>query len=218
MSKEYFEALKKTDKYSEENQNFLKKRVFKTINSLINAFFNENLKNNEFLLDLGSSDNALVKVAQNHGMKAVGLDIIDLNLEKDKINLVDNSCDIVTAISLIEHIHQPKNFLSEVKRVLKKNKYFVIVTPDWSSNMKNFFDDPTHLHPYSRKSLKFLLESNGFRNIKILPWLVCKPAWMWKVPFSFFLAKIIPFRGDASNLIPQFLKGKSKTILAICTK
>ena len=139
-------------------------------------------------------------------------------LHFDKINLADNSCDIVTAISLIEHIHQPKNFLSEVKRVLKKNKYFVIVTPDWSSNMKNFFDDPTHLHPYSRKSLKFLLESNGFRNIKILPWLVCKPAWMWKVPFSFFLAKIIPFRGDASSLIPQFLKGKSKTILAICTK
>tara|TARA_X000000950_G_scaffold279858_1_gene373342 strand:+ start:49 stop:705 length:657 start_codon:yes stop_codon:yes gene_type:complete len=218
MSKEYFEALKKTDKYSEDNQIFLKKRVFKTINSLISTFFNETFKNDQFLLDLGSSDNTLVNVALKHGMKAKGLDIVDLDLEKDKINLPDNSCDIVTAISLIEHIHQPKNFLSEVKRVLKKNKYFVMVTPDWSSNMKNFFDDPTHLHPYTRKSLKFLLESNGFKNIKVLPWLVCKPAWMWKVPFSFFLAKIIPFRGDASNFIPQFLKGKSKTILAICTK
>ena len=191
MSKEYFEALKKTDKYSEDNQIFLKKRVFKTINSLISTFFNETFKNDQFLLDLGSSDNTLVNVALKHGMKAKGLDIVDLDLEKDKINLPDNSCDIVTAISLIEHIHQPKNFLSEVKRVLKKNKYFVMVTPDWSSNMKNFFDDPTHLHPYTRKSLKFLLESNGFKNIKVLPWLVCKPAWMWKVPFSFFLAKII---------------------------
>ena len=122
MSKEYFTALKKTDKYKEKKQIFLKTRVFKTINSLIKTFFDKNLESNQFLLDLGSSDNSLVKVAQNYGMKAKGLDIVDLDLEKDKINLPDDSCDVVTAISLIEHIHKPENFLKEVKRVLKSTE------------------------------------------------------------------------------------------------
>jgi len=218
MSKEYFIALKRTDKYEEKKQIFLKTRVFKTINSLIKTFFDKNLESNQFLLDLGSSDNSLVKVAQNYGMKAKGLDIVDLDLEKDKINLPDDSCDVVTAISLIEHIHKPENFLKEVKRVLKSTGYFIIVTPDWSSNMKFFYDDPTHLRPYSKKSLKFLLELSGFKNINVVPWLVCKPTWMWKIPLKFFFARLIPFRGDTYDWVPNILKGRSKTLLSICTK
>ena len=111
MSKEYITPLKKTDKYKEKKQIFLKTRVFKTINSLIKTFFDKNLESHQFLLDLGSSDNSLVKVAQNYGMKAKGLDIVDLDLEKDKINLPDDSCDVVTAISLIEHIINLRIFL-----------------------------------------------------------------------------------------------------------
>ena len=218
MSKEYFTALKKTDKYKEKKQIFLKTRVFKTINSLIKTFFDKNLESHQFLLDLGSSDNSLVKVAQNYGMKAKGLDIVDLDLEKDKINLPDDSCDVVTAISLIEHIHKPENFLKEVKRVLKSTGYFIIVTPDWSSSMKSFYDDPTHVHPYSKKSLKFLLELSGFKNINVVPWLVCKPTWMWKIPLKFFFARLIPFRGDTYDWVPNILKGRSKTLLSICTK
>ena len=218
MSEEYFTALQKTDKYEEKKQIFLKTRVFKTINALIKTFFDKNLVNNQFLLDLGSSDNSLVKVAQNYGMKAKGLDIVDLDLEKDKINLPDDSCDVVTAISLIEHLHKPENFLKEVKRVLKSTGYFIIVKPDWISSMKFFYDDPTHLHPYTRKSLKFLLEMIGFKNVNVVPWLVCKPTWMWKIPLKFLLAKLIPFRGDTYGWVPNILRGRSKTLLSICTK
>ncbi len=218
MSLDYYKGLKKTPKYQEKKQLHLKTRVFNTLKHLIKTFYNDDLNSGQFLLDLGSSDNSLVKIANDFGMKSKGLDIVDLDLEKDKIDLPDNTCDIVTAISLIEHLHKPENFLKEVKRVLKKNGYFIIVTPDWSSNVKHFFDDPTHYHPYSRKSLRFILELNNFRQIKILPWLVCKPAWMWKVPFSFLLAKMIPFTGDASTWIPGILKGRSKTLLSVCVK
>lgn len=218
MNKNYFEGLKNTEKYNVKKQIYLKKRVLNTINNLIKVFFNDSLKKNQFLLDLGSSDGSLVKVAEEFGLKAKGLDINEINLENDKINLQNESCDIVTAISLIEHLYNPENLLAEVKRVLKKNAYLIIVTPNWSSNTKTFFDDPTHVHPYTIKSLKFLLEYNGFKKIEVLPWLVNKPGWMWKFPFKFLLAKIIPFRGDANKWIPNFLKGKSNTLLSICIK
>ncbi len=218
MYHNYFEGLKKTEKYSPEKQIYLKRRVLNTINNLIKAFFNDGLRKNQFLLDLGSSDGSLVKVAEEFGLKVKGLDVNEINLETDKINLQNESCDVVTAISLIEHLNNPENLLTEVKRVLKKNAYLIIVTPNWTSNMKTFYDDPTHVHPYTINSLRFLLEYNGFRKIEVLPWLVNKPQWMWKFPFKFLLAKIIPFRGDAHNSIPKFLKGRSNTLLSICIK
>ena len=218
MFHNYFEGLKKTEKYSSEKQIYLKRRVLNTINNLIKTFFNDSLKKNQFLLDLGSSDGSLVKVAEEFGLKAKGLDVNEINLETDKINLQNETCDVVTAISLIEHLNNPDNLLTEVKRVLKKNAYLIIVTPNWSSNIKTFYDDPTHVHPYTINSLRFLLEYSGFRKIEVLPWLVNKPQWMWKFPFKFLLAKIIPFRGDAHHSIPKFLKGRSNTLLSICIK
>ena len=67
----------------------------------------------------------------------------------------------------------------------------------------------------------FLLKIHGFSDIKIVPWLVCKPKWMWKIPFSFLLARLIPFGGakeSKNNFIPGFLRGKSKTLLVVCRK
>lgn len=218
MSKEYLENLVKRDDYEKENQNYLKNRVLKTFANLINTFFKKNIYELKNSLDLGSADGSFVEILKKNGFNAFGLDIKDVNFENDKLELEDNSFDLVTAISIIEHLSNPNNFLTEVKRVLKKDGLFILVTPNWKFDMKGFYDDPTHVKPYTTKSINFLLESFKFRNIKIVPWLVCKPSWMWKIPFSFELARIIPFRGSRNKLIPNFLKGKSKSILIICQK
>lgn len=219
MNKNYFDALQKTQEYEDKNyQLHLKKRVFNTFNNLLKTFYDTSFSKNQFLLDLGALDGTFIKVVKNFGLDGKGLDVNDLDLEKDQINLANESCDIVTAISLLEHLNNPNNFLKEVRRVLKKNGYLIIVTPNWNYSMKTFFDDPTHVRPYTTQSLKFLLELSGFRQIHILPWLVNKPIWMWKVPFKFFLAKIIPFRGDSYSWIPGILKGKSTTLLSVCIK
>ena len=218
MSKEYFQTLQNQQTYEKKNQIYLKTRVLKTFLKLINTFFNKDIKKNSFVLDLGTADGSFVEVAKSYGFESLGLDINKVNFETEKIDLKSESCDIITGNSLIEHINNPDNLLSESKRLLKEDGILILVTPDWSQNYKIFYDDPTHVRPYTKKSLKFLLESYGFKNIYIVPWLVCKPAWMWRIPFSFFLAKLIPFRGGGNNFIPDFLKGKSKTLLAICSK
>ena len=146
-------------------------------------------------MDLGTADGTFVEVAKKL-CRSLGLDINEINLESDKIDLENETCDIITANSLIEHIKNPENLMKESKRLLKKNGILILVTPDWSQNFTNFYDDPTHVKPYTKKSLAFLLESFGFKNIKVVPWLVCKPVWMWKVPFSFLLARLIPFKAQ----------------------
>ena len=218
MSKEYLENLIKRNDYEKENQNYLKMRVLKTFENLIKTFFNRNIYDLKNSLDLGSADGSFVKVLKEKGFNALGLDIKDLNFENDKFTQKDDTFDLITAISVIEHLSNPNNFLTEVKRVLKKDGFFILVTPNWKYDMKNFYNDPTHIKPYTTTSINFLLESFKFKNIKIVPWLVCKPSWMWKIPFSFELAKIIPFRGSRNKLIPEFLKGNSKSILIICQK
>ena len=218
MSKEYLENLIKRNDYEKENQNYLKMRVLKTFENLIKTFFNRNIYDLKNSLDLGSADGSFVKVLKENGFNALGLDIKDLNFENDKFTQKDDTFDLITAISVIEHLSNPNNFLTEVKRVLKKDGFFILVTPNWKFDMKNFYNDPTHIKPYTTTSINFLLESFKFKNIKIVPWLVCKPSWMWKIPFSFELAKIIPFRGSRNKLIPEFLKGNSKSILIICQK
>ena len=218
MSKEYLKNLINRNDYIKQNQLYLKQRVFETFKNLINTFFKKNIFELRNSLDLGSADGSFVEILKNNGFKAHGLDINDINFETGKFSFDNNKFDLITAISIIEHLSNPNNFLNEVRRVLKDDGFFILVTPNWKMDMKVFYDDPTHVKPYTIKSINFLLKSFKFKNISVVPWLVCKPSWMWKIPFSFELARCIPFRGNQNKLIPNFLKGQSKSLLIICQK
>jgi SAM-dependent methyltransferase len=216
MSKNYLSTLLNTQKYELSAQLELKDRAFRTFDSLLRVSNAVGLRAGQHLLDLGSADGALVKVARSHGLIASGLDITDkIDFEKDPLPVIDSSVDVVTFVAVIEHLHSPENVLLEVMRVLKSGGAFILVTPNWRFSYRNFYDDPTHVRPYTEKSIRFLLNSYGFARVDVVPWLVCKPTWMWHAPFAFQLARFIPFRGTASRLVPGFLRGQSKSILAI---
>ena len=111
MSKEYFQTLQNQDSYEKKNQTYLKKRVLQTFLNLVNAFSNTDIKKESFILDLGTADGTFVEVAKNNGFKSLGLDINKVDLEKDKIDLKNETCDMITGNSLIEHIKNPENLL-----------------------------------------------------------------------------------------------------------
>ena len=56
-------------------------------------------------------------------------------------------------LSVIEHIQNPTNILKEILRVLKIGGILIIITPNFKYLHKNFYDDPTHIRPYTEKSL-----------------------------------------------------------------
>ena len=87
------------------------------------------------VLDLGASNITISKKIK--AKKIITLDISDkkemtikCDLNEDKIPLKDNSVDIILARELIEHIPNTLFFLSECKRILNKNGFLVLSTPN----------------------------------------------------------------------------------------
>ena len=83
------------------------------------------------------------------------------------IDLPDNSFDIIFSKSVIEHFRNPLDLLEEMKRVLKPNGTFICMTPDWESQYRNFYNDCTHVSPFSRKSLRDALNICELKEIKV---------------------------------------------------
>lgn len=216
MSNEYFSHLKfikdKNFEIGKKNSELI------TFKKLIKNFFNTDLKNGSKILDVGSSDLALVEAAKKHGFDAKGIDIDTVNFEKEKLSFEDNSFDLIVCISVVEHLNNIDNLFREVYRILKKDGFFIIVTPNWKYNIRTFYDDFTHKHPFTFNSLNFALSAHKFKDIQIVPWLIGKSAWMWNTRFKFLIARLLPFRGDTKYAVPKFLKGKSKTLLSISKK
>lgn len=210
----YRQRLLETDPYERDNQRRLKGRVFDTFDRFLIHNGQAGLKPGIRLLDLGAADGSFVDCCIERGVEATGVDIDDgVNLEDTPLPMADESFDVITANSVIEHVGSPANILSESLRCLKPGGALILVTPNWKFAFREFFDDPTHLRPYTRDSISELLHMYGYENIRVVPWIVKKPAMMWDLPYAFHIARYLPFRGDAPAWIPGFLKGRSKVML-----
>ncbi len=216
FKKKYF--IKRNLSLLGDDRTLSAKREIETLKFLLKTFFNFDLKIGMNILDLGSGDKFLKKEFEERGMIYNDYDINDINFEVDKFNYVDNKFDLVVSLAVLEHIKNPDLFLSECKRVLKNNSHIYLSTPNWKYSKDTFWNDPTHVKPYSEKSLKDILTLKGFRNVEILPNLRCKSRWWYEGKFRFLKAYyLLPFQGNV-KFVPNFFKGKSKGMFAIAKK
>lgn len=83
----------------------------------------------------------------------------------DKIDLPDNSFDIITMIDVLEHIKQHNLVLKTVHRLLKKNGVFLATVPayQWLYTKRDEFHH--HCRRYSKSELNTLLSSGGLEKI-----------------------------------------------------
>ena len=194
-------------------------RAFETFEKLILEFFNKKFEKNSFFLELGSGNKNFLKVLENKNFKFKGLDIDDMDFENDKIPLDDATVDFVISNSVIEHIKNDHFFLKEIYRVLKKGAILILITPNFYYSYKNFYDDPTHVNPFTPQKMKSILSIVGMQKTVVLPWLVKKNILFWKLPFKFFISRyLIPFRGDIKFKVPSFLKGKTSSMIVASQK
>jgi SAM-dependent methyltransferase len=215
----YRQRLVETRAYEREMQIRLKRRVFDTFDQLLRHTGRPGLSAGTSLLDLGAADGSFVDCCIDSGLEARGIDIDDgINLEDTPFPVGDGSVDVVTANSVIEHLLSPENILSESLRTLKPGGALILVTPNWRFSVREFYDDPTHVRPYTQESISELLRMYGYEDIRVYPWIVKKPAAMWELPLAFHIARFLPFRGDAPSWIPELLKGRSKVMLIVGSK
>ncbi len=210
----------------------LAEREVFTIFKLLRYFYNkiyDDQKN--IVVDIGCGDKYLKKFFEKRNFNYIGYDLDDLDIEKDKIPLEDNSVDIIINIGLLEALQTYNNLFIEAKRVLKPDGFIYTITPNWLKDYKNFYNNPIHKKPYTPNSLKQAYLINGFKEINILPGLRCKPIWYYKGALKFekafyllpfnryeFFEKRIYTKNLWRKLIPEFLKGHSRSLIGIARK
>jgi SAM-dependent methyltransferase len=162
------------------------------------------------VLDAGCATGALLDFLRGRGWRVTGVEIspgaqyalkerhLDVrNLPLEESGFPENSFDIVLASHLIEHLNDPRSFLTETYRVLKNGGRVFITTPNISGFQARIlgprwrsaiFD---HLYLFSIRTLINLLKSTGFKIEKVSTWgglaAGLAPSWLKKT--ADFLAK-----------------------------
>jgi len=230
----YYKQLVKSRKeiLSKDEKEELADREVKTIFFLLKNFFSFDKKYFQKkikVLDLGCGDKFIKNPLENNNCEYKGYDIEDLDLEKDSLPDSEETVDMIVSLGLIEALKNPSNLIKESYRVLKKGGYLYIITPNWKKDYKNFFNNYYHKTPFTPESLETALTLNNFENVKTFPGLRCKPKWYYSGPLRFEKAfYLLPFSGNnflnynqkkiSRSWIPEFLKGHSRSIIAIAQK
>jgi SAM-dependent methyltransferase len=141
-------------------------------------------------LDLGSGDGHFTQVLSGAGAEVVGLDIAQAAVRRARerypeldfslgefdgpLPLADHAFDLVWASEVIEHVADTAKWLSEVRRVLAPRGRLLLSTPSHgrlrlAALGVERFSEPLgdHLHLYTRRSLRTLLEEFGFAPIEV---------------------------------------------------
>ncbi len=154
----------------------LNKRLFNTYNRISQKKLGRILSGVN--IDLGCGDKGFTEYLKTINIASHPYDYPFFDIEKDCLEHDDESIDFVTMNAVIEHIKNPDNIFKEIRRVLKINGLVFVRTPNWLLDHKNFYNDPTHVKPYTPKSLKLTFELYKFKTIFIEPGLIEK-SWLW---------------------------------------
>ena len=103
--------------------------------------------------------------AERYALRAGASFISGVIRPNEPMPVADASFDVVFCKSFVEHLREPIIFAEDCYRVLKPGGKVIFLTPDWESNHRIFFDDVTHVTPFSTVTMQQLLELTGFENV-----------------------------------------------------
>jgi len=176
--------------YEEEFKLSLKQKL------KVASAFTENLipGNKTRLLDIGCGGGLYVKAAEELGLMGFGVDIDKgscqfgrskgLKIFEGELSEADfpnEYFDIILIKQVLEHIHSPVDFMTEVHRVMGKGGVSIVDVPNQAGfipRIKILLNIPReeygflqllrHLHAYNKGSLRYLAMKTGFDIKKIM--------------------------------------------------
>lgn len=214
MKAEYFNARNNARK--NYKLDVLGNREIKTLVTILKLYNADYKLDGKVFVDVGCGDSYLKGPVEQNLMKYAGFDIGECDLMSDQMPLITESVDILACYSVIEHLNDPSNLLTEAARVLKSGGFLFIETPNWKYCSTSFYDDYTHVKPYTTESLKSVLSDFGFDVLKLMPNVRCKSRLYHDSKHRFWIAKNLPFRGFGGMF--SMLKGRSTGIFSLARK
>jgi SAM-dependent methyltransferase len=166
------------------------------------------------LLDLGSGRGEFLHGFARQGFDAVGIDrsrpnapkfserVLVADYERAGLPFGNDEFSVLFSKSVFEHILDISSLLKECHRVLAPAGRMIALVPDWTAQWRHFYDDWTHVRPFTLNGLRECVECHGFQvreatRFRQLPLL-------WQHPYLRPLA-------DAAALLPTAFK-KSKFV------
>ena len=125
--------------------------------------------------------------------------------------------DVIVSFETIEHLSQEeqRQFLSETKRLLKRNGILVVSTPNRLYNADiQVPKNPYHLHEFYLQEFSDLLNS-FFKNVQILNQTVYPASFMWQDGGREFSPFFMDYQGGEYG--PSDLALKSVFYIALCS-
>ncbi|MBL0225849.1 MAG: class I SAM-dependent methyltransferase [Geobacteraceae bacterium] len=120
----------------------------------------------------------LSKQEAEYGRDRLGLEIHDAPL--NTIGFPEESFDIVASFEVLEHIPEPRLFLNELRDVLKKDGYLLIMTDNFDSDLVKSMGagfpkwiPHTHVSHFGARTFERIVTETGFDIVKrfsYTPW------------------------------------------------
>jgi ubiquinone/menaquinone biosynthesis C-methylase UbiE len=130
------------------------------------------------ILDIGAGSGALINELKSKNYNAAGIDLFPRSNEIQKgsitnLEFKDDGFNTIFCTEVIEHLtdKQIDKGLVEVKRVLRKDGYFIVTVPFGENLEMNTYTCPEcghrfhkvgHLQSFNKGRIKNLLEEHGF--------------------------------------------------------
>ena len=124
---------------------------------------------------------------------------------------------MIISLAVIEHIENIDNFVGEALRVLKPGGIFYLSTPNFRFCYKSFYNDPTHVRPFTETTLYNTLKFSCFENVAVFPGARNKSDWFYQGKYKFIKCAFLPFKNEKWYL-PKILTGKATSVIGICSK
>jgi ubiquinone/menaquinone biosynthesis C-methylase UbiE len=158
--------------------------------SLRRTFALDNVHAGDRVLDLGCGEGDFTAWLAEAGAQVLGVDVAEAALRRARhrhpgvefelapidgeLPLPDGSYDVVWASEVIEHVSDTGRWLSEVRRVLAPGGRLLVTTPSHGRLRLALggierYSEPLgdHLHLYSARSLRGLLEEFEFGQVQV---------------------------------------------------
>jgi len=178
------------------------------------------LTKNNFNVNGIEYSNSAVKIAKQLGLNVKEGEIFDIK---------NKNYDVITLWDVIEHVKNPDYLLKDVNHKLKRGKYLFLSTGDSDTlipkiSLKNWslMTPPMHLHFFSNKTIKKILEKNGFQILELkylgkvieLRWILFKIADITNIK----LLKALYYKIQNSFIGKLKIKINTFDIMTICAK
>jgi len=145
-------------------------------------------KNSGVILDIGCSSGGFLSTLKNGSWKLYGIEMEPSTAERARAgtgaevfvgDVLDapfpaEQFDVITCFDVLEHVYQPRPFLTKVLEWLRPGGIFYAMVPNidsWEARMLGTYwyglELPRHLSHFSPGSLRYAMASLGFQEMRI---------------------------------------------------